>query len=185
MLLVLFALVDSDWWRLGLEDWPRADVLSLIQTIFTVVGFGVAIWQLARTASAAESTRDRIASFQARVLGNDLLVLLPELHKIEDDIDTALKKPDLDEVERCLTRYARKSAEAVALLLSDEAPEETVLVKTLKAASKAASKSRSDVTKGGTTVESAARAAMVKMNAASTEVSAAITRRQRVVTDAE
>lgn len=159
--------------------WTRADALSLSQAIFTILGFAIAIKQLARSATAAEETNAKIARYSARLAGNDLLVGLPELHKIEDEMDAALKKADGDELERCLVRYSRRSSQLLVVLASEDDADDAELIKFVAAASKASSKAKTDISKGGVDVLGAARIAYGKIVNASTEVSGAIARRQR------
>lgn len=173
----------QEFLEFGGGAWTRADALSLAQVVFTVLGFWVAISQLRRTATAAELTNKRLSRYNARLSGNDLLVGLPELQKIEDELDAALKKPDEDEVERCLVRYTRRSAQIIAILEGEDDAEDASLLESLRVASKASAKAKADISKGGAAVAPAARSALGKIVTASGDVSGAITRRHRKLDD--
>ncbi len=169
----------SEWWRLGDDPWSRADWLSLAQVVLTTAGFIAAIVQLSRTIGVTRETNRRLKNLQKQFTGTDLLVALPELHRIEDEMDAAIKKPDEDEAERCLVRYARKASQVIAMVDADADPDDKHLASTLSAARKAVTKARTDLVKGGSTLSDVAPSAIAKMVAASAEVSAAIARRQR------
>jgi hypothetical protein len=88
----------------GSAAWSTAEWLSLGQLVLTFLGFLLAIIQLWRTANATVASKNLLAR---RLLSNDLLVLIPELHALEDSLDSAAKSGDPDQVERALVAYFR------------------------------------------------------------------------------
>jgi hypothetical protein len=162
--------------------WTRADWLSLGQLVFTFLGFVVAIWQLARAASAAEETRDNVADLKVTLLSNDLLVKLPRLHRLEDDIDNAIKSGNREQILRSIVEYSRASSEVGAMLEGRSETADEPLVKMLKEATSACTKMRNEMTKGsGKDPAELAQAVLLKVSKVSPEVSAVVARLQRKV----
>ncbi|GMA26788.1 hypothetical protein [Arenivirga flava] len=105
--------------------WNPADYFGAGQLFVAILGFGIAIWQLVRTADATvESTR----LLGARLLANDLLVLLPELEALEDAVHSAVKSEDADKVGIALAKYARRAQRVHGHLTSSPVYEGVVLV---------------------------------------------------------
>jgi len=162
--------------------WSRSDYLSLSQLVFTVLGFGAAIWQLRRTASASEDTRDAVAGLQVRLTSNDLLVALPQLQTHEDEIETAIKGNDTAKLERHLVIYLRTASEIHSMLEGHEDLNDEPLSKSLAAASKAAQRLKSDLAKGAPIdLPSFASVATAKIMQASVDASGLKAKLQRKV----
>lgn len=128
------------WW-----DWSLANTSSVLQTLLTAAGFSLAIFQLWRTANATEKSNTLLEKMRTRLIGNDLLVILPDLHAAEDNLDDALRADDSEKVERALVAYSRKSSEVIGLLESNDAVEGDKLIKLLKSASRECTKSKGEV----------------------------------------
>ncbi len=171
-----------DWFTLDVSVWTRGDWLSLGQLVFTVLGFWLAIQQLKRTATEAETTNKKLEGLRARMASNDLLVALPALQKIEDDLDKALKSKDESAVVSGLTAYARSATEVVATIGARPDIAEDELVKSLAQVAKAATKTRGQLSKGvPPDLTALVLPVMTKMFAVSPEISAVIARLQREV----
>ena len=169
-----------DWLIEVFGPWSRADWLSLGQLLFTAGGFWLAIRQLKRTATAAELTTERIAGLQRRLLGNDLLIALPEVQKLGDLIDSAIKAGDQERTESALRDYARAAHASSAMISTRPEQDEQELIKRLDAASKGALKAQEELVKaGGGDFAVIARKAIGKISTASVEIGAAIARLQR------
>ncbi len=97
--------------HLSLSDW-----LGLLGLLVSVVGFGLTIWQLARTARASEATAAAIARTEARVSVNHLLVLLPQFRILESDLDSAAVEDDRRLAMRSLVAYTHIASEVCGLL---------------------------------------------------------------------
>lgn len=169
-----------DWWIFGAPPWSRADWLSLAQLVFTVAGFGAAICQLRRTTTAAEETTSAVNLLHVRFLVNDLLLALPRLHKLEDDIDSAIKVNDASRLEQELVQYARTSSEIAAMLESRSEANDEELIKLLGQAGRASTKAKALLVSGSTApVVTTVQPALTKIAAVSAAASALIVKLQR------
>lgn len=86
--------------------WTPSDVFGGLQLAVAILGFGLAIWQLVRTANA---TTQSARALGQRLIANDLLVLLPDLERLEDALDAAVKTTKPDKVGIALADYSRKA----------------------------------------------------------------------------
>lgn len=158
----------------------RADWLSLGQLVFTILGFGLAIWQLARAATAVEASQDLLKTLRVRLLGNDLLVMLPELHVLEDALDAALKGGDRLVIEKALVTYARTAGQIAGFLESEESTAEEAIIPLLKKCVSLATKAKADLAEGvPTDLRDTTRAAVARIAKVSAEVSPLVARLQR------
>ena len=82
---------------------------ALGQLIVGVLGFPLAIWQLVRTANAAERTEQRL-------MVNELLFELPQLHRLEQDLDDAARSSSIEGAIRVLNEWRRQAATVGAFL---------------------------------------------------------------------
>jgi len=150
-------------------------VLSAAQLFFTCVGFGIAIWQLVRTASLLEKVRSRL-------IENDLLVALPELHKLEDELDDSVKGGDPSVVERMLVKYSRSSSRISALLQIESTAAEEPLVLLLAQAGNSAQKAKAELAQGSDReLAEVVKLAMGKVAKVSAEASGLIARLEKRV----
>lgn len=133
-------------------EWTRGDVFGLAQVLIAIFGFAVAIWQIARTASAAEATAKATAetadAVGRRLLSNDLLLMLPELHRLEDEVDSAVDSKSPEACSRALLSYQRRGRAIVAQLKTDSAYAEDPLILALEAAASAASSAKGQIQGG-------------------------------------
>ncbi|MQA35663.1 hypothetical protein [Modestobacter roseus] len=175
----------GDFWNLGTDaPWGRADWLSFGQLVFTVLGFGLAFFQLRRGAEAAEGSQQLLKNLGLRLLGNDLLVLLPQLQRVEDDIYYAVKSGDPDLVEKHLVIYARSASHVAELLRKHEGDENRALVDLLDQTIKAATRAKGELAEGASRdLREVVKLTTGRMTKASVEVSAAVARLQRKVGD--
>ena len=171
-----------DWLSLGSNLWPRADLLSLGQLVFTVLGFAVAIGQLRRTALATEEMNRELRSLQTRYASNDLLVALPGLQTLEDELESALKSGRQDSVERTLAAYVRSATEIVAVIESRDDLVDDKLLKSLPPLVKAATRLRAELSKGvAPDLPAVVTPVLQKMYGVSPEISSVVARLQRKV----
>ncbi|WP_326561968.1 hypothetical protein [Micromonospora sp. NBC_01796] len=54
------------------------------------VGFGLTLWQLRKTRKAAEAARDAAHTAQAAISRSNVLVLIPQLQRIEEELERAV-----------------------------------------------------------------------------------------------
>ena|ERR1700722_20269409 len=105
-----------------LGDWVGIAGLAV-----SVVGFSLAIWQLARTAKASEATREAIERTEKRMALNHLLVLLPQFHLLENDLDRAAEDNDRALARRALVSYSHFASEVAAILRGQDQVDQTLI----------------------------------------------------------
>jgi hypothetical protein len=75
------------------------DTLEHVNTIVavpaTLTGFGFTLWQLAKTRSAAQSASTAVRRVEETLSRNHLLILLPQLQRIEQDLEVAVGNKDV------------------------------------------------------------------------------------------
>jgi hypothetical protein len=118
--------------------------LSIIGLFITVVGFALTIWQLVRTANASEESVKAIKRTEQRMALNHLLVLLPQLQNIENDLDHAIEVNDRNWAIRTLVTCKNVASE-VAALLEDQDSVDQQVVAALVSTSKIAATAKSDI----------------------------------------
>ena len=121
---------------MDLGDW-----LGVADLGVTVIGFGVAIWQLVRTANATVATRQAVERTEKRMAINHLLVLLPQFRIVEGELDRAAEEDDRQLACRALVSYAHYASEAAAILSSQNNADQT-LVTELRSSSREASRAK-------------------------------------------
>lgn len=152
------------WWRaLTFSDW-----LGIVSLGITVIGFAIAIWQLVRSANAAVATRLAIEATARRMSLNHLLVLLPQLRIIENDLDAAMTDDDRRLAIRTLVNFTY-TANQVASLLESEAEnvDQSIVTMLRESATEAGQAKSALVTTERGTVRSIAKAAAGRIQAAS------------------
>lgn len=169
-------------WMETLAAWPRPDLLALAQVVLTVVGFGLTIWQIARSVSATERTNQAVANLQKRFSVNDLLIALPRLHVLEDALMAGLKAQDSDSVEATLVSFARSSGEIAELLEGRDEDSSKKMQRSLTTLGKASTKAKSALATGSPDPLAEVVAPVVKqLTPLAGEVSGMIVRLQREV----
>jgi hypothetical protein len=107
-----------------LSGWSRSDVLGLLSIVVSVVGFGIAAWQLTRTANATIATRDAV-----RKSGRtQVLFLLPQFRLLETELDYAIDAGRNDLAARVLTSYSHLANEVAGLLEAQQLAESSALI---------------------------------------------------------
>jgi len=116
--------------------WVRADYLALAGLVVTTVGFTVAIWQLIRSANAAEATKAAVLALSRA----QLLFLLPQFRVLETELDWAisLKTEGRDLAVRILTSYVHLAHEVAGLITVHSLGEDEIGVKLRQSAKLAA-----------------------------------------------
>ncbi len=140
--------------------WTPSDHFGMWQLVVAILGFGLAGWQLVRTANATERSTDLL---ERRLLSNDLLVMLPELHRLEDDITIAIKSGDRELVASALLAYYRRASMIMGYLKSDDLLKSEKLVRLMRAATSAASSAKGDLLDGTDEITDVVRIAREKI----------------------
>lgn len=133
-----------------------SDTIGVIGLLVSVVGFGVTVWQLIRTANATIATKTAIVAANKRMLLNHLLVLLPQLKSLEADLDSAIATDSNSGAIRALIEFSHAANQVASLLESQEENSEADLAGELRKSAKNASAHKSilvlGITKPLTTV---------------------------------
>lgn len=129
--------------KLSISDW-----IGLIGIAVSLVGFGLTIWQLVRTANASIATKNAIASANRRMLLNHLLVLLPQLSTFEADLDAAILADDKPGATRALVQFSHAANQVAALLESHDGAEDADLANALRLSAKNASTNKAVIVSG-------------------------------------
>jgi hypothetical protein len=129
---------------LKVDDMDAGDWIGLAGLAISVIGFSVGIWQLIRTARAAQAAKDAIERTEARLALNHLLVLLPQFRLIENDLDSAAQDDDRPLARRSLVAFAHFAAE-VASILQNQAKINQSLVLDLQASATQASRAKASL----------------------------------------
>jgi hypothetical protein len=130
------AFVNNDLAK-GQKRMKAGDWIGLAGLVVSVVGFAIAIWQLVRTAKAAEATQVAVERAENRMALNHLLVLLPQFRLIENDLDAAAQEDDRGLARRSLVAYAHFAAEVAAILEGQSKYDNTLVVDLRGSASQA------------------------------------------------
>ncbi|WP_157376965.1 hypothetical protein [Agromyces sp. Root1464] len=175
----ILTAASQPWWDLSLSN-----VLSAAQLVFTIAGFSIAIWQLVRSANANVASKALLEKVRLRLLGNDLLLGLPELHTLEDDLDEAVKSGEPNEIQRKLVGYSRAAARISGILKADESSASEPIVPLLNQAMSSATKAKAEIAEGTSrTMVEVTRVAIGKISKVSLEASSLIARLEKRVSD--
>ncbi len=118
--------------------------MNLAGLVIGVIGFGVTIWQLFRTANAAEATTRAVERTERRMALNHLLVLLPQFRMLETELDLAVEESDRRMATRILASYAQITSQVAGLLDGRDSDFEP-LVSKLQRASRDASHTKARI----------------------------------------
>jgi hypothetical protein len=67
------------------------DVAAYTAIPFALIGFGATIWQTTKARNAAEAARDAAKAAQSSISRNSLLMLIPQLQRVEDELERAVQ----------------------------------------------------------------------------------------------
>ena len=74
------------------------------------------LWQVKRAAGEVSAARNLLQSLKMRLLANDLLVTLPQIQRLEEEIAAAIKSGSQERLEVRVIDFARIAPEAAVLL---------------------------------------------------------------------
>lgn len=81
-----------------------------------LVGFAITIYQVKRTRRTAEAAAAAAKAAQAAISRSNVLALIPQLERIEEDIAEAIRNTDNDNVSFSLLAWRRKASQVRGLL---------------------------------------------------------------------
>ena len=103
-----------------------------------LVGFGITIWQLLKTRTAAESAHAAAIKAMAQVSRMTLIGLLPQLRQIDDEMDRAIKEKATEPLRFWISQW-KFQASQVRGHLAEHDREEAKLMRAIQASLSAAS----------------------------------------------
>ncbi|MFD4725006.1 hypothetical protein ACFWNW_07960 [Streptomyces seoulensis] len=104
------------------------DVAATVTSIpFAVVGFGVTIWQSRQAKNAAEAARDAAREATDNISRASLLVLIPQMHRVEEELERAVRDKSVDLALSWLSTWRWQAGQARGFLSSSTADEVEVL----------------------------------------------------------
>lgn len=124
------------------------DVIGILGLVVSVIGFGLTVWQLFRTATAARQTKTAVENAASRMVTNHMLTMLPQLKAAETELDTAIIGGDSKSAIRALIEYSYAAKQIASLLASDGDPAYAQLVNRLKESADSASGTKAALVTG-------------------------------------
>jgi hypothetical protein len=109
-----------------------------------VVGFGATIWQTRRARTAAEAARRAAQASRVAMGRASLLVLLPQLHRVEEELERAVRSDGVDLVFVWLGTWRWQAAQTRGLL-NIASPREKKVLKLLQTSIMAASTTKAEI----------------------------------------
>jgi len=107
------------WW---------VDHISKIASIpLTLLGFGFTIWQLLKTKSAVQAAYEATLAMRRQVRRTNLATLLPQLTRIEDEIDRAVANRSVETVRSLISDWRWQAGETRIYLSASNAQEKKIL----------------------------------------------------------
>jgi hypothetical protein len=85
------------------ESWDR--IITVGSLPLTLIGLAITIYQITKARSAAEAARDSARKAVADARRGTLLVLLPQLHRVEEQLDRAVRDNSIDLAVAALTSW--------------------------------------------------------------------------------
>jgi hypothetical protein len=114
-------LAAIDWY-----DWlTKADTVVAIPV--AAVGFALTIWQIVRTRRAVDAARAAVSDVQRTLARNHLLVLLPQLQRVEQDLEVAIGNSDIGLVGSYLGTWRWQAGQLRGLLQADATTNKRLL----------------------------------------------------------
>src|SRR6266571_3879160 len=83
---------------------------------FAMIGFGITFWQLSKTRRAAELARDAARLAQSDISRGSLLILIPQLQRVEEELERAVRIDSADMVLSWLGNWRWQAGQARGLL---------------------------------------------------------------------
>jgi hypothetical protein len=121
------------------------DWVSAGGAILSVIGVAVALWQLRKTARAATAAKEATERTERRLALNQILIIVPQLLTIEQDLEAAANDGDVKAVIRYLYRWRGMANELRGLLGDEVAGDYRDLRSLLQKSSALASRAKSNL----------------------------------------
>jgi hypothetical protein len=145
----------------GILQFDQATIASLLiggaGLMLTIAGFAVTLWQLRRTKNAADAARRAAQFAESRFANNHLLVLLPQLERIESDLQSAVQADNPDIVMHHLTAWRWQAGQLHALLAKGKTPDPDFMKALLQSVTLAADAKRAILESSGPVLKATRR----------------------------
>jgi hypothetical protein len=112
-----------------------------------IVGFGFTIYQISKTRKAAEAAADAARSTQYGIIRNSLLILIPQLQRVEEELERAVRAESDDLVVTWLSNW-RWQAGQVRGLLAQASPQNRKVLSSLQSSIAMAAQVKSAIIDG-------------------------------------
>jgi len=122
--------------------WERADYWALVQSLLAICGIAAALIPLWKTTNLVKDNNDLL---KRRLLGNDLLILLPDLGNIERELSQALKEDSRDSAERLLASFGSLAGRIAGQIKNESLAEASDFETRLNEARKAARSAKVEI----------------------------------------
>jgi hypothetical protein len=96
-------------------------------SILSLLGVGIAIWQLVRTRRSVSAARGAIERTEAHLAVNQLLVLIPQLQRLEPELNVALTTQGREAVIRHLAEWRRLAGDVYGLAKNQQYGDDELL----------------------------------------------------------
>lgn len=124
---MLAAEATSDWYDVSWVDW-----LSVLGLVLALLGIYMAYAQAKKATSAADAARQAVEQTQRQLRANQLLVLVPQLRWISNELETSIVDDDKVLAGRTFHNW-RWAAGHVHGILTAANPDEKKLIQALQA----------------------------------------------------
>lgn len=131
----------APWWFDGSVAPGWLDYVGLLVAL---VGFGIAIWQIAAARKENSKTRAALELAQKQLSQRALMNVIPQVQSVVDDLGFAMPNNDVEVAKRSLVRFALVAREGEALLAGLAADYGQVRAD-LKRASEVATKAKAQI----------------------------------------
>ncbi|MFI7044352.1 hypothetical protein [Streptosporangium sandarakinum] len=116
------ALAPKPWYDLDWVEWS-----NIVGLVLTLVGLGLTWWQARGAANSAKAAQEAVGLTELQLRMNQLMILVPQLRGIINELDVASAEEGITHVQRCLDKW-RSQASIIHGLLSNVDTHKDILV---------------------------------------------------------
>lgn len=131
-----------------MQRFPTVVLGSVVTTvaewssIVSLLGVGVAIWQVVRTRNAVTAAQAAIERTERHLAVNQLLVLIPQLQRLEPELNISLTAKVREPIIRHLAEWRRLAGDVYGLAKDEEYSDDQLLDLLQQSAASAATAKR-------------------------------------------
>lgn len=92
-----------------------------------LIGFGLTLWQLAKTKRAAEAAQESARSAQVAISRNHLLILIPQLQRIEEELERSVRANSIELTLSWLANWRWQAGQLRGFLLASSYDDEKTM----------------------------------------------------------